>query len=166
AHAVDDVKIGFQLLPGHPNRIKHADLPDHVIMLNDRMQKSVLRRDAHLARVTFHVFDILLINLIAVFRQHDATAIVEALKMRAGDSHVNTPNHDVAFLFGIDYCLVHAFHCGFEINDLALAHAARRRLADSQDFDCAVGPAFADDDTDFGCANLKADHQIITCHGC
>jgi hypothetical protein len=61
---------------------------------------------------------------------------------------------------------VHAFHRRLKIDDLPLAHAAGRRLAHSQDFDGSVRPTFADNDTDFGCANLKTDHQIIVSHGC
>jgi hypothetical protein len=67
-------------------------------------------------------------------------------------------------LFGIDHCLVNAFHCGFKIHDLAFADAARRRVANAQDFDGAIRPTFPDNDTDFGGANLQADDQIIACH--
>src|SRR5438045_6104873 len=59
---------------------------------------------------------------------------------------------------------MHAFHRRFKINDLALAHAARWCLADAEDFDGAVGPAFADNNTDFGGSDLKTNHQIIARH--
>src|SRR4029077_76343 len=133
-------------------------------MLNDGMQERVLRRDAYLARIDFHVFDVLLVNFIAVFGQHDAPAIVEALKGRAGNGHINASDHDVAFLFGIDHRFVHAFHCRFKINDLALAHPPRRRLPDTENFDGAVVPALSDNHTDFGGSNLKTNHQIIARH--
>ena len=90
AHAVDDVKIGFQFLPEHANGIEHAVLPIDVIMLNDGMQKGVLRRNADLARIDLHILDVLLVDLVAIFRQHDAAAIVEALNVRAGDADVDT----------------------------------------------------------------------------
>src|SRR5262245_60355016 len=127
-------------------------------MLNHRMQKRVLRRDAHLSRINFYVLHILLINFIAVFWQHDAAAVVETLQMGAGDSDVNTLDHHVAFLFGIDNSFVHAFHCRFEIDDLALAHAARWRLAYAEDFERAIGPALSDDHADLGGPNLETDH--------
>ena len=38
-------------------------------MLNDRMQEGVLRRDAHFARVDFHILNVLLVDLVVVFRQ-------------------------------------------------------------------------------------------------
>jgi hypothetical protein len=81
AHAVDDVKIGFQFLPEHAGRIQHALLSVDLIMLNERMQERVLRRDTHFARINFYVLHILLINFIAVLWQHDASPIVEALQM-------------------------------------------------------------------------------------
>src|SRR5437868_4636704 len=37
AYTVDDVKIGFQFLTKHANRVEHAVLPIDVIMLNDGM---------------------------------------------------------------------------------------------------------------------------------
>ena len=123
-HAVDNMKIGFQFLPKHPDRIQHAILTVDMIMLDNGMQEGVLRRDAHFACVDFYVLDVLLINLIAVFGQHHTPSIIKTLKMRPGDSDVNASDHDVAFLFGIDHCFVHAFHRGLKINDLAFAHTA------------------------------------------
>ena len=137
-----------------------------MIMLDDGMQESVLRRDAHLACVDLYILDVLLINLIAIFGQHHAPAIIETLKVRPSDGDVNASDHDVAFLFGIDHRFVHAFHRGFKINDLAFTYAARWRLTNTEDFDCAIRPAFPDDDANFGRANLKANHQIIARHRC
>ncbi len=84
--------------------------------------------------------------------------------MRSSDSDVNASDHDVAFLFRIDHCFVHAFHRGLKINDLAFAHTARWRLTNTEDLDCAIRPAFPNDHTNFGRANLEPDHQIIACH--
>src|SRR4029453_7411792 len=128
------------------------------------MKERVLRRNAYLARIDFDVFDILLIDFITILGEHDASPIVEALKVRSGNGHINAPDHHVAFLFGIDHGFVHAFHCRFKINDLALAYAARWCLADTQNLDGAIRPALADYDTDFGGSNLKTNHQIIARH--
>ena len=68
AHSVDDVKIRLQSLAEHPDRIEHAVLSIDVIMLNDRMQEGVLRRNAHFARVDLHILDILFVDFVAVFR--------------------------------------------------------------------------------------------------
>ena len=161
---MNDVKIGFQFLAKHARRTQHALLPIDVIMLNERMKECVLRRNAHLARIDFYVFDILLINFIAVLGNHDASAIVKTLQMRSGDGNVNAPDHDIAFLFGIDYRFVHAFHGSFKIDDLPFADAARWRLADPEDFERAIGAAFADNHADFRGANLKTNHQVVVRH--
>jgi len=161
---VNNVEIGFQSLAEHPDWIQHAVLSIDMIMLNNGMKECVLRRNAHLARIDFYVFDVLLIEFIAVLGQHHGSAVVEALKVRPTNGDINAPDHDVAFLLGIDHRFVHAFHCRFKINDLALAHAARWRLADAENFDGAIGPALADNDTDFGGSNLKTNHQIIARH--
>ena len=80
-HTVNDVEIGLQSLAEHPDWVQHAVLPIDVIMLNNGMKECVLCRNAHLARIDFHVFDILLIDFIALLGEHDAPAIVEALKV-------------------------------------------------------------------------------------
>jgi hypothetical protein len=59
---------------------------------------------------------------------------------------------------------MHAFHRCFKINDLAFAHATRRRLANSEDLDRAIGPAFSNDNANFPGANLKTNYQIAACH--
>src|SRR6266481_6057381 len=158
------MKIGFQFVPKHPDRIKHAVLSFDMVMLDDRMQKGILCGDADLACTDFYIFDILLINLIAVFGQHHTAAVVEALKVRPSNCDVHAPNHDVAFLLGVDYRFVDTLHRRFKINDLAFTHTTRRRLADTEDFDRAIGTAFTDDHTNFRGSNLKANHQIAACH--
>ena len=68
-HPVNNMKIRFELFPEHPDRTQHAILAVDVIMLNDRVQKCVLRRNAHLAGVDLYVLDILLIDFVAILRQ-------------------------------------------------------------------------------------------------
>ena len=84
--------------------------------------------------------------------------------MRPGDANVNAADHDVALGLGIDDGFVHAFHCRFKINDLALPYAARWRLADAENFDGAVGAALSDNNADFRGSNLQTNHQIIARH--
>ena len=66
---MDDVKIRFELLPEHADGIEDAVLSVDVIMLDDGMEKGVLRGNAHFARVDLHVLDVLLIDFVAIFRQ-------------------------------------------------------------------------------------------------
>ena len=84
--------------------------------------------------------------------------------MRAGNADVDIANHDVALLFGIDDGFVHAFHRRLEIDDLAFAHAARRRLTDAKNLDRSVRPAFPHDYANFRGPNFKTDQQITTRH--
>ena len=65
---VNDMKIGFQFLPEHPDRIQNAILPIDVIMLDDRVQKRVLRWNTHFTCADLHVLDILLVDLVPVVR--------------------------------------------------------------------------------------------------
>ena len=62
------------------------------------------------------------------------------------------------FCLRIDDRFVHAFHRGLEIDDLAFAHSARRRLSHAENFDRAIGTAFADDDTNFRCPDFETYH--------
>ena len=68
------------------------------------------------------------------------------------------------FCLGIDDRFVHALHRRLEIDDLAFAHAARGRLADAENLDRAIGPAFADDDANLRSADFETDHQIAARH--
>src|SRR5581483_2087724 len=149
SHSVDDVEIGFQLFTEHPNRIQHAVLSVDMVMLNNRMQKRIRRGNAHLARVYLHVLHVLLVDFVAIFREHDATAIVKALDVAARDRDKHAANHHIALLLGIHHGLVDAFHRGFEIDDFAFAHPSRGRLADSENFQCSVGTRFTHDYANF-----------------
>jgi hypothetical protein len=123
-HPVNNMKIRFELFPKHPDGTQHAILAVDVIMLNDRVQECVLRRNAHLAGVDLYILDVLLIDFVAILRQRDRTAIVKALNVRPRHAHVDTANHHVAFRFRIHHRFMHAFHRRFEINDFAFAYAA------------------------------------------
>ena len=158
------MKIRFQFLAEHADWIEHAILSVDVIMLNDRMEERVLRRNAHFARVDLHIFDILIVDLVALFRQHDATAVVETLNVTACDPDVNAANHHVAFLFGVDHRFVNTFHRRFKIDNLAFAHAARWRLPDSENFQRPVRTRFADDDANLRRPNFQTYDQIPAGH--
>ena len=69
SNAVDDVEISLQFLAEHSDGIEHPVLSVDVIMLDDGVQKGVLRRNAHFTSVDLNVLDILLVDLVAVVRQ-------------------------------------------------------------------------------------------------
>ena len=134
-HTVDDVEIRFEFLAEHAHGVENAV---NVIMLDDGMEEGVLRGNAHLPCVDFHVLNVLLVHFVAIFRQHDTTAIIETLDVGSGDADIDAADHDVAFCLSVDHGFVHAFHRCFEIDDLALAHTTRWRLAHAKNLDCAV----------------------------
>ena len=69
-----------------PDGVQDAVLSIDVIMLDDGMEKGVLRGNAHFARVDLHVLDVLLVYFVAIFGPDHATAVVEALNVRTGDA--------------------------------------------------------------------------------
>src|SRR5439155_20437041 len=83
ADAVDNMKIGFQFLPEHADRIEHTILSIDMVMLDDGMKKRVRRGNAHLARAHLHILDVLLVDLLPTLRHDHAAAIVAALTVRA-----------------------------------------------------------------------------------
>src|SRR5207253_10801618 len=66
AHPMYDMKIGFQFLPKHSDRVQHAVLSIDVVMLNEGMEECVLCRNAYFARIDFYVLDVPFINFISV----------------------------------------------------------------------------------------------------
>src|SRR5204863_9338465 len=78
AYAVHDVQVGLQSLSEHPDRAEHAVLSIAMIMLKDGMRESVLCRDARLARVAFYILAVLLIHLVAAFRQRPTAGRIAA----------------------------------------------------------------------------------------
>src|SRR5207253_9681347 len=120
--------------------------------------EGVLRGDAYFARADFYILDVLLIDLIMVFRTCHAAAVIETLNVRPGHADVNAPNHDVAFLFCIDHSFMHAFHLCLKIDDLAFAHATRRCLADTKELNRAIGPALASHHATFRRSNVDTYH--------
>ena len=161
---MNDVEIGFELFAEHANRVEDAALSIDVIMLNNRMQERVLCRNADFARVDLYIFNILVVDLVPLFRQHHAAAIIETLDMTSADPDINAADHHVAFLFGVDHCFVNAFHCRFEIDNLAFADTPGRCLADSENFQCSVGTRFPDDHANLRRPNFQTNDQITARH--
>ena len=93
-----------------------------------------------------------------------APRLLKLCDVRAGDAEIDAADHHVALLLGIDQRLADAFAGGFEIDDLAFAHAARRRLADAENLHRAVAAGFADDGADFGGADFESDDDVFSSH--
>ena len=121
---MDDVKVGFQFLTEHANGIEHAVLSIHMIMLNDGVEKGVLRWNTDLAGIDLHVLDVLLIDLLVIIRQHDAAAIVKTVNVGAGHPDIDTLDHDITLDLRVTQRFQNAFHRRLKIDNLAFAHPA------------------------------------------
>ena len=128
------------------------------------MKERVLRRNADFAGINFYIVNILVVDFIAFFGQHDATAVVETLNMTAANGDINAANHHVAFLFGVDHCFVDTLHCRFKIDNLAFTHAARWRLTDAENFQCSIGTRLADHDANFRRPNFQTNDEVSARH--
>jgi hypothetical protein len=74
--------------------------------------------------------------------------------MRTGYRKDDVLNHDVTALLGPHEGIMKASLGSFKIHDFAFAYAARRGLADAQNFDGPIGPGLANDETDLGGADF------------
>ena len=162
---MDDVVIRLQLVAEHPDRRQHSVLPVHVIMLDDRVKKGVLRRDIDLARVEFDLFQIVVVDFVAVLGQFHHAAVVEAGDVPAGDADVSAANAHVAFLFRFGHGVAHAFIDAFQVHDLTFADAQRGRLPDAQHLQRSVGTDIGHRHADFRRADFHADRDVLFTHG-
>src|SRR5205085_12493341 len=137
-HPVDDMEIGLQRLSEHADRVENAVLAVDVVVLDDGMKECVVRGNAYFPGVDFYILNVLLVDFVTFLGKRNGSAIVEALDVRTGDADINAPDHHVALRLRIDDRLMHALHRGLEIDDLALADSARRRLADPKNFDGSI----------------------------
>jgi len=75
--------------------------------------------------------------------------VIEAVNVAAGHAQINAADLHISHLFSLEHRRTQIFLDLFGVDDLALAHAVRRRLADAEDVQRAVGALFADHDADF-----------------
>ena len=87
-------------------------------------------------------------------------AVVETAQMPAGHAEINAADFHVGHLLGLDDGVAHAFLGQRRVHDLTLAHAARRRLAEADDVQRAVGILLTDDCANFRRADFKADNDV------
>ena len=85
-------------------------------------------------------------------------AIVEATNVRAGDAEINAANLDVGHLLGFNDGIANVLLGEIEIDDFALADAARFRLAETNDAERTSFVHLANDGADFRSADIEADN--------
>ena len=147
--AVDDVHVHFQPRAEHPDGIGDAVLAVHKKMLADGVNDRVLGGQIDGLGIFDDVLDIVLGNFAVGGNDRMHAAIVEAADVPAGHAEINAADFHVGHLLGLDDGVAHVFLGLRGVHDLALAHAARARLAEADDVQRAVGVLFADDGANF-----------------
>ncbi len=155
--AVNDVHIHLQPRTEHPHRIRHAILSIHKKMLADGVNDVVFRRQIDRLRVLDHILHIVLGNFAVGGNHRMHAAIVESANVSAGDTQINIADFHIGHLLGLDDGVAHVLLGLRCVHDLALAHAARTRLAETDDIQRAIGVLFANDGADFGRADFQTD---------
>src|SRR6185436_17915328 len=77
--------------------------------------------------------------------------------MAAGHAQINASNFHIGHLLGFDDRLPNVFLGHRRIGDLALAHATRTRLSQTNNVQRVIGRQLADDGANLGRADFEAD---------
>ena len=155
--AVDDVNVHFQARPEHADRVGHAVLAVHEKMLADGVNDVVFRGQIDRFRVLDDVLHVVLGDLAIGGDHRMHAAIVEAADVAAGHAEIDVADFHVGHLLGFDDGVAHVLLGLGRVRDLALAHAARARLAKADDIQRAVGALLAHDGADLRRADFQAD---------
>jgi len=116
----------------------------------------LLRRNADLARTELHAATIVVADFLLLLGNIHRATVIKARDVRAGDAGIHAFDLHVALLFRVRKRLVDALLRSVKIDDLALAHAARRRLADAENLQRAHRFCLADHDANLRCADLES----------
>ena len=162
--AMHDVKVRLQLAPVHADGVQNSVLPVHVVVLENRVDEHVLRRDRRRSRRLLHSGKIAAVNLLALLRQRERAPVVIALDVPARDAEIDVLNHHVALLLRVRERLADALAASLDVHDLALANAARRRLAHTEDLDRPVAFQLRGDRAHLRGADFKPDDNLIFGH--
>ncbi len=118
-------------------------------MLAHGVNDGVLGGQIDRLRIFHHVLHIVLGNFAVGGNHRMHAAIVETANMPAADAEIHAADFHVGHLLGLEHRRAQILLDLFGIDDLALAHAARARLAEADDVQRAVGVLFADHDANF-----------------
>ena len=158
--AVDLVKMGGELLRGEADRVVRRRAVIEHIMLQQMMDDRVVGRERLGGRHVVQFLQVFLGDLVAVVGNQRGDARIRGTDMRSGNGQVNLGDHHIGLLLGLGQRVAHATLRDLKVDDLALAHLARRGLPDAQQGQRAVGSDFPHGGGDFGAANFKCDDDI------
>jgi len=147
ASRMDDVEIGLELPGKNSQRILNPSLPVHSITLKDGVKNHVLLGNAHVSTADNHVIAIFFINL-AVFREIDASTVVESLNMTAGDRQIHICDFNIGLFFGLSEGLFHANRSRGPIQKFPFPNATGYRPANPKNPEQAITFDFTHDGTD------------------
>ena len=147
--AVDDVHVHLDARAEHPDGINDAVLSIDEKVLADGVNDVVLRREIDRLGVANDILDIVLGDL--AIGRHDRVnaAIGQPAHMAASHTEIHAANLHVGHQLGLDDGVAHVLAHGGSVGNLALAHAARTRLAEAHDVKSASGAHLADHGANF-----------------
>ena len=156
-NAVDDVHVHLDARAEHSDGIDDAILSIDEKMLADGVNDVILRREIDRLRVANDILDVVLGDLAIRGHHRVNAAIGQAADMAAGHAEIHAANLHIGHQLGFDDGVAHVLAHGGSVGDLALAHAARTRLAEAHDVERAGRAHLADDGADLRGADLQAD---------
>src|SRR4029077_1514222 len=102
------------------------------------MENAILHRQTDFSSIGADIVQVLLVDLFSPFFQHHHPAVIETPDVTPGDSQVDLADFNVALLFRVHNRVMDTPLGGFKINDLALADAARRNAAHTNDLQRSI----------------------------
>ena len=124
-------------------------MPIHIIVLDDCVENAILHRQTDFSCIGADIVQILLVDLFSSFFEHHHPTVIETPDVTPGDPQVNLADFDVAFLFRVHDRVVDTPLCGFKVDDLALANAARRNAPHPNDLQRSIASRLRYHSADF-----------------
>ena len=153
---VHDMELGLEPAPDHAERTGHALLPVDVVALDDGVQEHIAGRNRDLEGALLDLVDVLVLDLVALLWNQDPPSLIQSIQMRPGHGSHDLGDFAIRLLFRRRDRVVEAERDLAEINNLALAHAARGRFARTDDAEESVAACLSDDRGDLCRSDLQS----------
>ncbi len=161
---MDDVKVSLELPSDHADRVENALLTVHVIVLNDRMQKMILRRDVDLASLDGYLLDVSIVDLVSIGGDENGAPTVEAADVTSCCGDEDAANLCIAVRLSVSQGIMHALGCDRQIDNFAFAHAPRGSESYAEDTKSALAPDLAHHRTHLRGAHFNPYENVWTGH--
>ena len=157
--AVDDVHVHFHLRAEHSDRVLNMVLAVHAEVLPNDVHHVILGGQIDGLGVLDHVLHIFLGDFAVGGNDRMHAAVVETAEVSATDAEIDAAHLHVSHLFGLDDGVAYVLARQPGIDNLRLAHAAGRGLADAEDAERAGVVDLADHGADFRRARFQTDDE-------